>query len=187
MGQIKNIKLHIVTDIKNKLREMESTSSKEPSVMFKVQKILGMSLGSGNVRTYQVQWEPVWVSGVHLVGCEHLIHQFLEIQKEEGLTDKDADHFSRTESTERTHSKAPSPDLTPPLALIDEGNIVYTNANSLTTINEQDQVNTTYLAVKIEDTTAGDGGVQYPSSSGSCRFPGSVETEMKNGEEEEGE
>merc|ERR1712200_260703 len=39
-----------------------------------------MSVGTGNVRTYQVQWAPAWVSGLHLVGCEHLIEEFLQKQ-----------------------------------------------------------------------------------------------------------
>ena len=89
---------------------MESTSSKEPSVMFKVQKILGMSLGSGNVRTYQVQWEPVWVSGVHLVGCEHLIHQFLEEQKDHPThtTNDEIQQNDKYQPTYTIHGNAPS-------------------------------------------------------------------------------
>jgi len=41
--------------------------------------VIGVS-SSGNVRSYQVQWAPAWVSGFHLVGCEHLINDFLHKQ-----------------------------------------------------------------------------------------------------------
>ena len=51
----------------------------KPSVRFEVEKVIGISIDS-NSRTYQVQWAPSWVSGYHLVGCEHLIQQFLQQQ-----------------------------------------------------------------------------------------------------------
>ena len=59
---------------------MDTTSRATPSVMFQVEKIIGICEGAGNVRTYQVQWAPVWLSSVHLVGCEHLIEEFLQSQ-----------------------------------------------------------------------------------------------------------
>jgi len=45
-----------------------------------VQKIIGVSIGEGNVRNYQVQWAPTWISGIQLVGCEHLIEEFMHQQ-----------------------------------------------------------------------------------------------------------
>jgi len=54
-----------------------------PSMCFEIEKVIGVSIGTGNVRTYQVQWAPAWVSGLHLVGCEHLIEEFLQKQSEE--------------------------------------------------------------------------------------------------------
>lgn len=48
----------------------------KPSVFFQVQKILGVSMGMGNVPTYQVEWAPCWISSVHLLGCDTLIEEF---------------------------------------------------------------------------------------------------------------
>lgn len=51
-----------------------------PCVRFEVEKIIGVSCGSGNVNSYQVQWAPTWVCGHNLVGCEQLIDEFLQHQ-----------------------------------------------------------------------------------------------------------
>merc|ERR1711962_133022 len=76
MGQIKNIKLHIVTDIKEVIR-LSKMSNPRVCYEFKVEKIIGIS----SEGTYQVQWAPAWVSKFHLVGCEHLIQEFLSQQQ----------------------------------------------------------------------------------------------------------
>merc|ERR1712119_70472 len=76
MGQIKNIKLHIVTDIKNK---MERSTEPKPHIRFEVEKVIGVSSDG----TYQVQWSPAWVSSFHLIGCEHLIQEFLQQQEQQ--------------------------------------------------------------------------------------------------------
>ena len=55
-----------------------------PRVCYEVEKVIGIS-SEGNVRTYHVQWSPSWVSGHHLVGCEHLIQQYLEQQHREEI------------------------------------------------------------------------------------------------------
>jgi len=47
-----------------------------PHIRFEVEKVIGIS-SDGN---YQVQWAPAWVSKFHLVGCEHLIQEFLQQQ-----------------------------------------------------------------------------------------------------------
>ena len=60
---------------------MDHTERSVPRVQFEVQKIIGISVGVGNVRTYQVEWAPAWVSGYHLIGCEHLIDEFLQKQQ----------------------------------------------------------------------------------------------------------
>ena len=57
---------------------MDDKVAVRPSVSFEVEKIIGMSIGSDNVRNYHVQWAPTWVSGLNLVGCEHLIQHFLQ-------------------------------------------------------------------------------------------------------------
>ena len=44
---------------------------------FEVEKVIGVS----NEGTYQIQWSPCWVSKSHLVGCEHLIKEFLQQQQ----------------------------------------------------------------------------------------------------------
>lgn len=49
-----------------------------PHAFFEVEKIIGVSNGSGSMTTYQVQWAPTWVCGLSLVGCEHLIEEFLK-------------------------------------------------------------------------------------------------------------
>merc|ERR1712013_901403 len=77
MGQIKNIKLHIVTDIK--MQKMPETFGSRPLMCFEVEKIIGVS-SDGN---YQVQWAPAWVSKFHLVGCERLIQEFLQQQQQQ--------------------------------------------------------------------------------------------------------
>merc|ERR1712013_930298 len=76
MGQMKNIKLHIVTDIKNKMTQNNIPHS-TPHIRFEVEKVIGIS-SDGN---YQVQWAPAWVSKFHLIGCEHLIQEFLQQQQ----------------------------------------------------------------------------------------------------------
>ena len=50
----------------------------KPRACFEVERILGVS----NDGSYQVQWSPSWVSKFHLVGCEHLIEDFLQRMKE---------------------------------------------------------------------------------------------------------
>merc|ERR1712013_724372 len=77
MGQIKNIKLHIVTDIK--IIKMSESLGSRPLMCFEVEKVIGVS-SDGN---YQVQWAPAWVSKLHLVGCEHLIQEFLQRQQQQ--------------------------------------------------------------------------------------------------------
>merc|ERR1711962_141672 len=59
---------------------MEDIIDSRPSVcfQFQVEKILGISADG----RYLVQWAPAWVSKFHLVGCEHLIQQFIQKQPE---------------------------------------------------------------------------------------------------------
>jgi len=54
-----------------------------PSVCFVVEKIIGVSSGDGNMKNYQVQWAPTWVSSSNLVGCQHLIQEFINKQQEQ--------------------------------------------------------------------------------------------------------
>ena len=61
---------------------MDVSLESKPRVCFEVEKVIGVS-NAGNVRSYQVRYAPVWVSGVHLLGCEHLIDQFIMQQEEE--------------------------------------------------------------------------------------------------------
>ena len=43
-----------------------TTTTSGPAACFKVSKIIGVSIGEGNLRNYQVEWEPSWVSAMHL-------------------------------------------------------------------------------------------------------------------------
>merc|ERR1711879_780347 len=79
MGQIKNIKLHIVTDIKIKSYRMDVPSA-YISFTFQVEKITGVAVDEKNNKSYEVQWAPNWVSSCNLIGCEKLIEQFLQQQ-----------------------------------------------------------------------------------------------------------
>ena len=54
----------------------------KPRASFKVEKIIAIS-SEGSCK---VQWAPVWVSRFHLVGCEHLIHEFLQQSERETLS-----------------------------------------------------------------------------------------------------
>ena len=69
---------------------MESTHASSPHVRFEIEKVIGIS-SSGNVRSYQVQWAPAWVSSFHLVGCEHLINDFLH-QEQTGKENDEGDN-----------------------------------------------------------------------------------------------
>merc|ERR1712048_447317 len=59
--------------------EISPHKDTQPHIRFEVEKVIGIS-SDGN---YQVQWAPVWVSKFHLVGCEHLIQQFLQQQQQQ--------------------------------------------------------------------------------------------------------
>ena len=55
-----------------------------PSVCYEVQKILGVTMDEcSNVTSYRVQWAPAWVTSNHLVGCEHLLHEFMNKQQKQ--------------------------------------------------------------------------------------------------------
>ena len=58
---------------------MAQSLDAKPRVGWEVEKIIGMST-DGNICNYQVQWAPAWVSSYHLVGCDHLIENFLQQQ-----------------------------------------------------------------------------------------------------------
>jgi len=60
---------------------MVNSFDSKPHVSFEVERVIGISF-EGNCRRYQVQWAPVWLSSFHLVGCEHLIQEFLQKQTE---------------------------------------------------------------------------------------------------------
>ena len=61
-----------------------------PQVCFEVEKVIGVSSDG----SYQVQWAPAWVSKFHLVGCEHLIQEFLQQQN--------ASHHNETIASQRS-------------------------------------------------------------------------------------
>ena len=58
---------------------MSESFGSRPVMCFEVEKVIGVS-SDGN---YQVQWAPAWVSKFHLVGCEHLIKEFLQQQQQQ--------------------------------------------------------------------------------------------------------
>ena len=51
----------------------------------------------GSVRSYQVQWAPAWVSAPHLIGCEHLIQEFLQ---RTNATEKVSGHIEKRRRVE---------------------------------------------------------------------------------------
>ena len=63
---------------------MEAPSeANKPRVSYEIEKIVGVSI-DGNIRSYKVQWAATWVSSFHLIGCDKLIHEFLQqVPKEE--------------------------------------------------------------------------------------------------------
>ena len=77
-----------------------------PSVRFEVEKIIGVS-SDGN---YQVQWAPAWVSKFHLVGCEHLIQEFLQQQQQQQQQKpqqkKQQEHEQPSEVDNHLHNKS---------------------------------------------------------------------------------
>lgn len=73
-----------------------------PSVCYKVEKIIGVSVGEGNVRNYHVQWEPSWINGVHLIGCELLIEEFLHNETDKNQPSTLTESFSKPQQQKRT-------------------------------------------------------------------------------------
>merc|ERR1711962_1150451 len=106
MGQIKNIKLHIVTDIKANM-EISTASNSRPHVSFEVEKVIGIS-SDGN---YRVQWAPAWVSKCHLVGCEHLIQEFIQQTAEKTLQ-------CQQQQQQQQQTTEPENQLEPPLSQV---------------------------------------------------------------------
>ena len=58
---------------------MSEMFGSRPVMCFEVEKVIGVSSDG----SYQVQWAPAWVSKFHLVGCEHLIQEFLQQQQQQ--------------------------------------------------------------------------------------------------------
>ena len=65
----------MIHNVRRNRWEMES----KPRICFEVEKVIGVSSDG----SYQVQWAPAWVSKYHLVGCEHLIQEFLQQQQQQ--------------------------------------------------------------------------------------------------------
>ena len=65
--------------------KMSKTFGSRPIMCFEVEKVIGVS----NDGSYQVQWAPAWVSKFHLVGCEHLIQEFLQRQQQQQQEQED--------------------------------------------------------------------------------------------------
>merc|ERR1711962_1067740 len=61
---------------------------------FEVDRILSISADG----RYEVQWAPAWVSKFHLVGCEHLIQEFLQEQAEMVDIDTELNYFEDAET-----------------------------------------------------------------------------------------
>jgi len=74
---------------------MDSTNQSKAQVRFEfeVEKIIGISADG----RYQVQWAPAWVSKFHLVGCEHLVQEFLREQQQEADKGKEVRRNSHSE------------------------------------------------------------------------------------------
>jgi len=80
---------------------MDAWAAAKPRVCFEfqVEKIIGIST-DGN---YQVQWAPAWVSRFHLIGCEHLIQEFLQEQLQREVNGAQQAGF-RNNATEESES-----------------------------------------------------------------------------------
>jgi len=78
-----------------------------PSVCFVVEKIIGVSSGDGNMKNYQVQWAPTWVSSSNLVGCQHLIEEFHEGNKQCEENSENNTVFLEGRTTENFLNKSP--------------------------------------------------------------------------------
>jgi len=85
---------------------MEATLDQKPRVCFEIQRVIGIS----DDGTYQVQWAPAWVSKFHLIGCEHLIQEFLHKQhKREGNDERPpAPAVGAAVETHQTHAVTPN-------------------------------------------------------------------------------
>ena len=59
-----------------------NSPSISPSVCFVIEKIIDVCEGDGNMKNYKVQWTPTWISSSNLVGCQHLIEEFLQQKRE---------------------------------------------------------------------------------------------------------
>jgi len=57
---------------------MDAPSESKPRVYFEfeVEKVIGIAADG----RFRVQWAPAWVSKFHLMGCEHLIQEFIQQQ-----------------------------------------------------------------------------------------------------------
>ena len=73
----------------------------KPRICFEVQKVIGVSSDGA----YQVQWAPAWVSKFHLVGCEHLIQEFLERQKQHNQQQEQEQHLHQHMIKQQQHQQ----------------------------------------------------------------------------------
>jgi len=72
MGQIKNIKLHIVTDIKG----LNKMNCAEASEEFGIQRIVDVRLDNEGKQMYKVRWSETWEPAESLATCQHLVDDF---------------------------------------------------------------------------------------------------------------
>lgn len=78
-----------------------------PSVCYRIEKIIDVSTDGGNITNVKVQWEPTWVPSVHLLGAEKLIKEFLSQKNEssQGFDNRLAVDFSRYEQPHKVKTQ----------------------------------------------------------------------------------
>lgn len=77
---------------------MEDPLSLKPRAYFEIEKILGIS----NDGSYHVQWATTWVSKYHLIGCEHLVDEYIQQQAHQ-QQQQQQDHHERVITDHQQH------------------------------------------------------------------------------------
>ena len=136
-----------------------TTKAQQPHIRFEIEKIIGVSIGTGNMRSYHVQYAPVWVSGMHLVGCEHLIQDFLFSMKGTGGTVDSATPMSSSDKQNSTdHTLSVDDTLLLPCSESyqrTDASVPKLGDNSQDTLEDTTDVNDTFNTTETSDQLSG--------------------------------
>ena len=163
----------------------ESPFLAKPRICFEVEKVIGIS-SEGNIRSYHVQWAPAWVSGFHLVGCEHLINEFLHAQQQLSgaentlhCTHHDLYTVGDSSKNQYSHHQQKQQSQHSQLDYLDEGPQVVQPVSNFLHLKQDDACNESvvtpdeYVNIKIED-------VQNPEESLDSDMPSQDESTYSN-------